>query len=326
MSEVQLVHYPSREAWLAARAAGVGASESPALFGLSPWHSELSLWSEKRGIANADRDEPEYLEIGLLMEPVVAELYHRRTGRELWAPKTSWAIARDPDRDFMTASIDRWVIEAAGKPGRGVLEMKNVGFGMAHEWEEGPPLRVQIQIQHQLAVTSFQWGSAAGILGGNRFVHVDIERNEDFITELRERCAEFWDRVKRGRMPQADGADATARALKRLYPRDNGHAVHLDDESASAWNELARLRKEASANEKRQKELKNALAKSVGEATYGLLPDGRLLTYRRQERDGYTVEPTAFRAFKEEKKPTSPGAFFEEVNRLADEKKGEQAA
>jgi len=315
MEDVVLTHYNSREDWLASRDNGVGASEAAALFGLSPWDSPLSLWSRKRGLVR-DEDEAanEWLEIGLLTEPISAELYRRRTGRQLWAPSSSWAIAKHPTAPLF-ASIDRWVIDAEGKPGRGVLELKNVGFGRTDEWDDGPPLRVQIQIQSQLAVTGFQWGSAAAILGGNRFVWVDVERNDDFVAELEALAADFWAKVQSGAMPAADGSDATARALKRLFPRDDGTAVHLAGADVSAWNALALARKTKAAAEKEEKRLKNLLAKSIGAATFGLLPDGRLLSYRHRERGGYTVEPTTYRVLQEEEKPTSPDAFVDEVNK-----------
>jgi putative phage-type endonuclease len=311
--DVRLQHFATREEWLDARVTGIGASESAALFGHSPWDSELSLWTKKRGLDESADEEREWMRIGSLMEPVVATLYAEKTGRALWAPTTSWAIARHPEIPYLTASIDRWVIEAPGKPGRGVLEMKNVGFGMSHEWDEGPPLRVSVQLQHQLAVTGFQWGSAAGILGGNRFVSWDFERNEEFIEALKEECARFWALVTAGKMPPPDGTKATERALKKLYPRDNGDAVHLDDESAILWTELASIRAQKGKAEKRERELKNLLGASIGEATFGLLPDGRLLSYRRQERDGYMVAPTEFRTLKEEKKNTNSDAPFDQL-------------
>lgn len=319
--EVQLIHYGSREDWLQARKNGIGASEAAALFGLSPWHSELSLWTEKRDLDTGERAESEWMEIGNLMEPVVAELYQRRTSRALWSPNTSWAIARHRTFPWMFASVDRWIIDAAGKPGRGVLEMKNVGFGMSHEWDDGPPLKYQIQIQMQLAVTGFQWGSLAGILGGNKFISVDVERNDDFIAELEELCGLFWERVQQGTMPTADGSDATARALKRLYPKDSGAAVHLDNESAKAWDTLADARRMKAAAEKTEKAVKNQLAKSFGDATFGVLPDKRLISYRTHERDGYAVDPTTYRQFKEEKRPTSSAAFVDEVNKHAEEQR-----
>ena len=46
---LQLTDYGTRDKWLAARMNGVGASESAALFGVSPWHTPLSLWAEKTG-------------------------------------------------------------------------------------------------------------------------------------------------------------------------------------------------------------------------------------------------------------------------------------
>lgn len=304
---LELISFERRDQWLAARTHGIGASESAALFGLSRWDSPLSLWTRKRGIVveeDKDESESEWLEIGLAIEPTVAALYERRTQRQLWTPETPWTVARHARIPFMTASIDRWVIEAADKDGSGVLELKNVGGFMAHDWEDEPPLHYQVQVQHQLAVTGFRWASVAGLIGGNRFKHYDVERNEEFIGELEAKCIEFWEKVQRGEMPPPDGSKHTARALKALHPKDNGAGVSLPDEAVAWWDELCAIRKQNSANEKREKELKNLLAALVGPATFGSLPDGRLVSYKHCSRAGYVVDPTEFRVFREEKKAT----------------------
>ena len=311
--DVELVSFATREDWLAQRTTGIGASESAALFGLSRWDSELSLWTKKRGIVGLDAGESERLEIGLAIEPTIAALYQRRTERTLWSPPTPWTIARHPRLPFMTASVDRWIIEAPGRAGRGVLEMKNVDTFMADEWEDGPPLSYTIQFQHQLAVTGFAWGSVAGLIGGNRFRSFDLERDDAFIAELEAKCGDFWGRVQGGHMPSPDGSEASARALKLLHPKDDGTGVHLPDEAVAWWDELARIRKESSANAKREKELKNFLSGAIGAATFGALPDGRLISYKHQDRDGYTVEPTTFRTLKEEKKVKTSDKTIQEL-------------
>lgn len=305
--DVQLISYRSREEWLNGRSAGIGASESAALFGMSRWDSALSLWTKKRGLVADDNEENERLEIGLLMEPVVAQLYEKRTDRTLWRPPSPWTIARHKSIPCMTASVDSWVVEAEAKPGRGVLEIKNVDTFMSDDWEDGPPLYYEIQLQHQLAVTGFRWGSVAAVIGGNRFKSFDIERNDEFIGELEALCLDFWRKVEDGTMPDPDGSEASKRALKKLHPLDDGSAMPLPDEAAKWWDELVKARADKRDAEKRVDKYTNLLAGAVGASTFGLLSDGRLISYKHQSRSGHVVEPYTFRSFKEEKKaPAKP--------------------
>ena len=50
MSGARFIRVPQRSAeWLALRQQGIGASDVPAVLGLSPYKSRLTLWLEKRG-------------------------------------------------------------------------------------------------------------------------------------------------------------------------------------------------------------------------------------------------------------------------------------
>lgn len=325
-NDVQLISYRTREEWLANRTGGIGASESAALFGLSRWDSALSLWTKKRGLLSDDAGENERLEIGLLMEPVVASLYERRTERTLWRPPSPWTIARHARVPVMTASVDSWVVEAEGKDGRGTLEIKNVDTFMADDWEESPPLYYQVQAQHQLAVTGFKWGSVAALIGGNRFKSYDIERNDEFIAELEALCLEFWRKVETNTMPDPDGTEATKRALKKLHPLDDGSAVQLEDEATAWWDALVKARADKRDAEKRVDEYTNKLAAKVGAATFALLGDGRLISYKHQSRSGHVVEPYTFRTFKAEKKaPAKPIEELIAASSVGQAKKGKAA-
>lgn len=304
--DVNLIKYDTREEWLAARNAGIGASESAALFGLSPWQSEFGLWAEKTGMAPREDFSTEAMRWGLLLETPIASEYGATTGRKLWTPPTPFCVAVDRDLDVLRATPDRWIIEADGHEGRGVLEIKNVDGTKSTQWEEGPPIHVQVQVQHQLAVTGFSWAAVAALIGGNRLKTWDIERNDDFIGELRIKVAEFWQRVRAKEAPTVDGSDATARALKALHPRDNGQEVKLPAEASQWWAELEAAKEDEKAAKARQTEARNKLCAAIGDNTFGVLADGRRIVARLTEVAGRTqvVEPYSFRALRiQETKP-----------------------
>lgn len=305
MSDVQLIQYKSRDEWLAARNSGVGASESAALFGLSPWLSEFALWAEKSGAIPREDSGSEAMRWGLLLEAPIATAYGDDTGRKLWTPPNPYCVAVDRAMEFLRATPDRWIIEAEGHDGRGVLEIKNVDGSKSGQWEEGPPIHVQVQVQHQLAVTGFTWAAVAALIGGNRLKTWDVERNEDFINELRAKVAEFWARVQAKEAPSADGSEATARAIKALHPRDNGQEVALPDEAAQWWAALEAAKEAEKAAKAAKTEAENKLRAAIGDNTFGALSDGRRIVARLTEVPGRTqvVEPYSFRALRIEKKP-----------------------
>lgn len=304
-SDVNLAVYATRDEWLAARNFSVGASESATLFGLSPESrdSAYSLWARKAGMVSPDNDNHEWLEWGLLLEEPIAQAYAKRTGHVLWTPPTPWCVAVHQKYPFMTATVDRWIIEAEGRTGRGDLEIKNVS-AFNHDWKQDGcidvPLYIQAQVQHQLACTGFEWAQVAALVGGNHLEIVPVERNDRFIAELEAKAVEFWRMVETKTPPPIDGKEATTRALKALHPDDNGETVPLDDEAEGVAERLEEQIAAAKAAKGEAKRLENILRERIGKNTFGSLPHGRIVSLKTTSRNGYTsnVAPTTYRTLK----------------------------
>lgn len=286
-----LYDYQTREKWLAGRRDGIGASEIAILFGLAPasWGSVYTLWLQKTGRQNRAIDETaEYLEMGHRMEPIVADVYEERTKRKLWKGGGPFVVAVDPEVEVLRCTPDRLVVEAAGMPGNGTFEAKNIGWYVGHNWDEGPPPHVDVQVQSQLACMGYLWGSAAGIVGGNRFLSFDRVRDDAFIAEIRAQVEWFWSFVKNDIPPPIDGSPATGMALKALHPNDNGEEVALPADALAWVTQWERAKAAMSGTEKEQKTLKeeaeNRLRDAIGAATFGVLPDGRRLTLKTTSR------------------------------------------
>jgi predicted phage-related endonuclease len=199
--------------------------------------------------------------------------------------------------------VDRWIIEAAGHEDRGDLEIKNVG-AFNSDWRDGKdislPLYVQAQVQHQLAVTGFGWAVVAALIGGNSLKTIEVARNQEFIDELEAKAVEFWDRVQRKEAPPIDGSEASNKAVKRLHPDDSGETVELTEDArslAEGWEEAKEEEKTAKAH---ALEADNKLRAMIGAATFGKLPDGRIISLKTTEKAGYTstVKPSKFRTLK----------------------------
>lgn len=286
----------SRDQWLAKRSRGVGASESAAILGLSTYASLYSLWARKTGLDQGDHEETEQQRWGNLLEPFICEEYAEQTGRQI-IDHGRYAVRYSETCPVMLCTLDREVY-AADKDGPGSMDAKNVGAYLDHEWEDGPPLVYQIQLQHQLEVTGWRWGSLACLIGGNKFRWIDVERNDRFIELLRRKCVEFWHLVETRTPPPVDGSSATAEALKRMFPRDTGEAIALPGE-AREWDEQIEEANAAIKAATDKKELaQNKIRAAMGDAAFGVLPGGGRWSLISSTRKGYVVQESQVRTLR----------------------------
>ncbi|MGB9845876.1 MAG: YqaJ viral recombinase family protein [Desulfotomaculales bacterium] len=246
----------TREEWLELRRQGIGGSDAPAIAGLSPFRSAISVYLEKIGAVSADElagdEQKEEMYWGTRLEDIVAEEFSARTGLELIRPS---AIFCHPDHPFMIANIDRIITDPAN--GYGVLEIKTTNPFNEAAWEDGIPEHVIIQVQHYLAVTGYKYGYAAVLIGGQKYLHKLIPRDDEVINYLIEIERKFWQMVEDRTPPPLDGSEDASNILKLLYPvADPGSKILLPPEA----EDLIREYEEAKAQEKAAGERKEAAA------------------------------------------------------------------
>jgi len=287
-----------RAAWLAERRNGIGASEVAAVLGVHPFLSPYELWVRKTGMApeGEEAEESEAMYWGNVLEEVISAEYCRRTGRRV-ADHGRYTIQRNPKFPHVFATLDREILPSGGK-GRGVLECKTTGAWAASEWELGAPLTYQVQVQVQLAVTGFEEGALAVLIGGQRYQHTEFQRNEEFICRMAEAVADFWARVVAKEPPPVDGSASTARALRALHPRDSGETVELPAEALQWHQDLEAAKAAMKAAEAARRVAENQLQAAIGDATFGLLPDGSSYSWRTQEREAHQVAASSFRVLR----------------------------
>lgn len=311
MNTPQIAHLPTREAWLEARRQGIGSSDAPIILGVSRWGSPLSLYHEKRGV---DTREPEtgptdMRTIGLLAEPLIAELFTRDTGRAVHQPPPH-SIWINPAAPCLRTSIDRFqydntrAVDAQAGPEeiteelRGILELKNVSVYEAAHWlETGEvPVEYVIQVQHQLNVTGAPYASIAALIGGSQFRWADIPRDEELIALLTEQELEFWDRVQQGHPPEADASDATRRTLRRLAPQLDVRTVALPPDFIELDERRSALQAEIKDRAEELQGIDNQIVAFLTEqnGNAGTLANGVTYTWTMQSRKEYTAKATTF--------------------------------
>lgn len=296
-----VVSYASRDKWLEARRTlGIGSSDAPAALGLSRFTSPLGLFHEKLGLKRdddgGDARRNELLTWGQILEGPISMMYVERTKRAVLAPPP-YSIFVSKAHPFMFASPDRIVFDPQRpERGPGALEIKNVGEWVSEQWEDGVPDEYIVQHQEQLAVLGLQWGSVAVLMGGQRFAHADIDRDQGLIDIIVPKLEQFWNDVLDGNAPAAGSRDGEL--LKRLYPGTTGEVVTLGAE----FMELDERREAAAAKIKELTDIKtdaeNKIRAALGEAVGGVLPNGVTYTNKPQNRAGYTVQPTTFKVLR----------------------------
>jgi putative phage-type endonuclease len=302
----------NKKEWLEQRRSGIGGSDAAAVLGLSPWKSAYTLWCEKTGrVLEPNLDELEYIEWGQVLEEPIAQKYQQVTGRVLFDPGR-FAIVKHPTIPHMHCTVDRIVVDWAGQDpirialpdyasGLGDLSIKNVGAFRIGEWEDSAPLPYQVQLQHELAINGLSWGSFAVLIGGQKFRYLDVPRDSDFIDMLLEEEYAFWKLVVEDTPPEIDASDSSLETLKRMFPNANGKAVDLAYEFIELRDRRAELKAEIKIIEADVQAIDNKIKLAMGECTFAHLPDGSGFSFKKQDRAGYTVEPTSFRVLREVK-------------------------
>jgi predicted phage-related endonuclease len=189
----------------------------------------------------------------------------------------------------MGATVDR--LQWAHLDGWGVLELKSRNTWAGGEWDSNVPDDVLLQLHHQMLCTGTAWGSVACLIGGNKFVWEDIQRNDAVCQKLVEKAREFNKRLQTGEAPPIDGSESTGHTLRLLHPDDNGNAVHLDA-SIRVWDELyVTSCEQEKAAQASKREAQNHLIAAIGDNTFGV-GENFEWSYKTQERSiSLKVEP-----------------------------------
>ncbi|MES3674408.1 YqaJ viral recombinase family protein [Halomonas elongata] len=307
------------DVWLELRTLGIGASEAASAVGASEHRTPYEIAERKLGMVD---DEPEAryrrrqkMEMGHVMEPVTAARFAEFTG--LNVQNHNWMQAH-PDHPFMLANIDRrivgvtdaqanWLELLMGRAvsGPGVAELKNVEF--AKGW--GKPDNVNstgglctsgevpedyyIQIQHQLAVTGYEWAFLVVTIAGWETRWYPIPRDEELIEDLTALEGDLWATIQRGELPEIDVEHPKAiDILKRRYPGTDGSMVNLAE--LDHWRKVEQEAKaEIKKLETTARVARAHLLAGMGNAAVATFGDNEVMRRKVIKREAYTAEVAA---------------------------------
>lgn len=293
------IHSRDRQDWLAARRSILTASNTAAVLGLHPFKSALELYVEM--VSPQDEPEPTIdspMFWGSALESGIFEAVSRYYG---WENVPGGELLRSRRYPHLGATLDgavRW----EGAPWR-VYEGKTTTIFRSKDWDEEAgeaPTHVIIQAQHQLLVTGADMAVVFCLVGGQRPVKIEIEANEELHALIIEQSEAFLDRVQR--LDPPDPTEADTEALKKLYDQEDGSIVRLPDEAVKWTHALSELAEQKKAIEIREKYLKNLLRASIGNATWGVLPEPvggqKFWRWQLQERAEHFVKASSSRVLR----------------------------
>lgn len=219
----------TREEFLAERRTGIGGSDCDSLFDLLPYGCRRRLWNTKRGVeTDFEVDVTSQMERGTMLEPLVAELYQRKTDRAV----VTIGVVRDIEHPELLVHCDRviskqpydsakWRLEHESLADLsdeelqlycynwdlygpwGVLVIKTGNREMFHRYKaEGLPAAHVLQVQHAMSVTGLSWGAFALFWpDGWKMLLFDYDRNEGLIQTVKMTALDFWHLVQNGPAP-----------------------------------------------------------------------------------------------------------------------------
>lgn len=184
----------SREEWLEYRRLGIGGSDVAAIFGISPFRTARDLYYDKLNIVTAD-DEGNWvaMEMGNLLEPLVAKIFARKTGLRVFQRK---CMFRHPQYPWMLADLDYLVELPDGSIA--ILEIKTTNYNARDNWwyngKEIVPIYYEAQGRHYMSVMNINRVYFCCLYGNNEEEAVirHIDRDMDYEAEMISLEQSFW--------------------------------------------------------------------------------------------------------------------------------------
>lgn len=208
---IEVKKYTDEASWLAGRHNDVTSTEVPALFGVSPWRSALSVWQAKHGEApTGDAASSEAADIGKALEHAIASYAQGKLGKTLVRYQDYHRI---PEHR-VGASFD--YIDGDGN----IVEIKNVGPSSAKSWgDDIMPPHVELQVQTQLmCMPSADHATVFVLFCGNRTGSYVRRRDNSVQVAIIQAVTLFW-RQAWPPLPGPADRDAIRRLCLMLRPR-----------------------------------------------------------------------------------------------------------
>ena len=259
----------SREEWLDYRRQGIGGSDVAGIMGISPFRTARDIYYDKLNIATVE-DEPENwvaLEMGHLLEDLVAKIFHKKSGLEIYQIKKMF---QHPKYPFMLADVDYFVRLPDGTTA--ILEIKTTNYNAKdHWWEDGRetvPVYYEVQGRHYMAVMDADIVFFCCLYGNteDEVIIREIKRDMEYEQEMIYLEQSFWENhvLAKNPPPYTEDGEQIMKSVQRYCgPADTkAPVVKFGMGMTATLMRFLQLQEEKNNTEKRSEELKEELQRT----------------------------------------------------------------
>lgn len=294
----------TRPEWLEYRRKGLGGSDAAAVLGISPFRTARDLYYDKLGIVTADDQENWVaLEVGTLLEPLVARIFAKKTGLKVYQRKSMF---QHPSYPWMLADLDYLVELPDGTTA--ILEIKTTSYNGRDKWwyngEEIVPVYYEVQGRHYMAVMNLDRVYYCCLYGNSEddclIRHID--RDMAYESELIALEQDYWENYVLTRTPPPyieDDGDLILESLRRTRGPSDADAPPVSfSKTQSArvarFLELQEEKKLRTVNvqqvDSELQRLKALIVADMGASSTAVAEDGCTVTWKPFRKSGISKE------------------------------------
>lgn len=186
--------------WHAWRGTGLGASDAPAVMGVSPYQTRFELWAEKTGLLARQELNPfavAAMRRGNELEPVARAKYEKEHAGGVLFPPVS---GEHDDFPEIRASLDGYNVDL-----NKFIEIKCPGKEDQSKARKGiVPDKYAVQMQVQFAVTGAESADYVSFDGKDELIVIPVKPDKKFQGEIIQSMREFWELVTNKTPPKTD--------------------------------------------------------------------------------------------------------------------------
>ncbi|QWE27137.1 YqaJ viral recombinase family protein [Polynucleobacter sp. AP-Ainpum-60-G11] len=265
----------------------IGGSDIGAILGLSRYRSPLEVWMEKTGKENKKLDSLP-LRFGSFAEEFVASEYARATGFELIHDESIY-IHRQ--HSFMSAHMDRFVLEEGSKSPTRILECKTANPVSSGDWGEvgsdEVPLAYLCQCIWYMAITNINKVDLAVLFGNSDFRIYEIARDLELENTILQKANLFWNDYVLKDLPPPAQSEADCQAL--FSKGDPTKSIEAIAQTLELTKRLQMLNSEIDVREEEISTIKQNIMNQMGEAE-SLTYQGKVLATWKAPKPSFRLD------------------------------------
>jgi putative phage-type endonuclease len=265
----------------------IGGSDIGAILGLSRFRSPLEVWMEKTGKETKKLDSLP-LRFGSFAEEFVASEYARATGFRLIHDES---IYIHPEHAFMSAHMDRFVLDGSASSPTRILECKTAHPFSSGDWGEigsdEVPMSYLCQCIWYMAIASINQVDLAVLFGNSDFRIYQIARDAELETVILQKASLFWNDYVLKDIPPPAQSEADCQTL--FSRGDPKKSLEAQSETLKLAKRVALLNSEISTREEAISAIKQAIMSEMGEAET-LTYQGKVLATWKAPKPSYRLD------------------------------------